>query len=339
MDDERCESANATTMGQMVDLATLTSQPLLGPEFPLPLDRPFTTAQARASGLTYRALAGLVDAGLLRRVLKGVLVPSQVEDTIDLRLRALALVVPPDCVVCDWTAVWLYTGMLRPGQHLEVPPVCLFKHGGRDRLRNSLCDSGERTFLPEDLVQISGFWVTTPLRTAWDVGRLSHRDVAISGLDALLRHGEFAQAELLDGLPRFRGMRGVVQLRDLAPRADPRAQSGPESVLRLRWTDVTSLPTPEPQVPIVDDLGREIYYLDLGVPDLRFACEYDGVEFHSSDDDRTHDRERRAWIEEHRGWIIEVVRKENVFGSRRDVERILHAGIARARRRAGGLRA
>jgi hypothetical protein len=325
----------ATTIGQMVDLATFTSRPLLGPDFPLPLERPFTTAQARSAGLTYRALAALVDAGLLRRVIKGVLVAAQVRDGIELRLSALALVVPPDCVVCDWTAVWLYTGMLPPGQHLEVPPVRLFKHGGHDRLRNTLCDSGERTFLPEDLVEISGLWVTTPLRTAWDVGRLSHRDVAISGLDALLRLGDFGQAELLEGIPRFRGMRGVVQLRDLAPRADPRAQSGPESVLRLRWTDLTSLPVPEPQVPILDDSGREIYYLDLGVRELRFACEYDGAEFHSSDDDRAHDRQRRTWIEDNRDWIIEVVRKENVFGANRDVERILYEGVARARRRVG----
>jgi putative AbiEi antitoxin of type IV toxin-antitoxin system len=319
----------------MVDLASFTSGPLLGPSFPLPLERPFTTAQARDAGLTYRALAGLVDAGLLRRVIKGVLVSNQVADGIDLRLRALALVVPPDCVVCDWTAVWLYTGMLPPGQHREIPPVCLFKHRGHDRLRNALCDSGERTFVPDDLVEMAGFWVTTPIRTAWDVGRLSGRDVAISGLDALLRLGDFGKAELLAGLPRFRGMRGVVQLRDLAPRADPRAQSGPESVLRLRWTDLSSLPAPEPQVPILDDSGREIYYLDLGVPELRFACEYDGVEFHSSDHDRTHDRERRTWIEDNRGWIIVVVRKENVFGVNRDVERILYEGVARARRRVG----
>jgi hypothetical protein len=322
-------------MGQMIELATFTSRPLLGPDFPLPPDRPFTTAQARAAGLTYRTLKGLVDAGLLRRVLKGVLVATQVPDGLELRLRALALVVPPGCVVCDWTAVWLYTGMLPPGQHLEVPPVCLYKHKGHDRLRNALCDSGERTFLPGDVAERGGFWVTTPLRTAWDIGRLSPRDHAMGGLDALLGLGEFDRVELLEGIPRFRGMRGVVQLRDLAPRADPRAQSGPESVLRMRWTDLPSLPAPEPQVPILDDRGREIYYLDLGVRDLRFACEYDGVEFHSSDDDRAHDHERRRWIEDNRGWIIAVVTKENVFGPQRDVERILYEGIARARRRVG----
>ncbi len=321
----------------MVDLLPLVSQPLLGPGFPLPLDRPFTAAQARAAGLTYRDLSSLVDAGLLRRVVKGVLVATQLPDGIDLRLRALALVAPPGCVVVDWTAVWLWTGQLPPGQHRAVPPLCVFKVAGRDRLRNSLCHSGERSFLSEDLVEIGGLWITSPLRTAWDIGRLSARDLAIAGLDALFRLDEFGRDEFLGGFPRFRGQRGVVQLRELGPLADPRSQSGPESVLRLRWADLRSLPAPVPQVPILDDSGREIYYLDLGVPELRFACEYDGAEFHSSDEDREHDRARRAWIEENRGWIIEVVRKENVFGPTRDVERILYDGIARARRRIGEL--
>jgi hypothetical protein len=319
----------------MVDLLPLISQPILGPDFPMPLDRPFTAAEARAKGLTYRDLSSLVDAGLLRRVVKGVLVAVQVPDGIDLRLRALALIAPPGCVVVDWTAVWLWTGLLPPGHHLTVPPLSVFKHAGRDRLRNTLCHSGERSFLPDDLVELGGLCITSPLRTAWDVGRLSHRDRAISALDALLRLGSFSQDEMLDGIRRFRGQRGVVQLRELAPLADPRSQSGAESVLRLRWEDLPSLPSPVPQVPICDDTGREIYYLDLGVPELRFACEYDGAEFHSSDEQREHDRRRRAWITQNRGWIIEVVRKENVFGPTRDVERILYEGIARARRRLG----
>jgi hypothetical protein len=319
----------------MADLLAFTTQPILGPDFPLALDRPFTAAQAQAAGLTYRNLATLVEAGLLRRLVKGVLVAAQVPDGIELRLRALALIAPPGCVVVDWTAVWLWTGLLPPGQHLTVPPLCVFKHAGKDRLRNALCHSGERSFLADDLVELDGLCITTPLRTAWDVGRLSHRDLAISALDALLRLGSFSQDELVDGVTRFRGYRGVVQLRSLAPLADPRSQSGPESVLRLRWEDLSSLPRPVPQVPICDDAGREIYYLDLGVPELRFACEYDGAEFHSSEEDREHDRVRRSWIEEHRGWIIEVVRKENVFGQARDVERILYEGVARARRRLG----
>ena len=315
----------------MSQLSLFTSGALLGPGFPLPLDVPFTTRRALAEGVTRRTLSRLAEEGYLRRLLRGVYVAAQAADDLLLRAAALQLLVPPDAVVVDWTAVWLWTGMLPFGHHLEIPPVSMFLPPGR-RLRNGLCISGERTFLPGDLTTVGGLTVTAPLRTAWDIGRLSHRDNAIAGLDALLRLGVFDLAELTGGVERFKGQRGVVQLRDLAPRADGRAESGPESVLRLRWTDMTHLPTPQPQVPILDHRGVEIYRLDLGVAELRFAAEYDGDEFHSSDEDREHDRERREWIERNYGWIIEPVRKENVFGSTRDIEFILNEGITRARR-------
>lgn len=312
-----------------------TDDALLGADFPLPIGRPFTASQAEAAGITRAVLRRLLRDHYVRRLVKGVFVAAQATDSLLLRTRALLLVAPEDAVIVDWTAVWLYTGLLPPNQHLEVPPVSLFRPRGRGRLRNSLCTSGERSFTGEDLVTIEGLSVTTPLRTAWDIGRLAHRDMAIGALDALLRLGEFTKEEMTTGVERFRKQRGVVQLRDLAPRADGRAESMGESVLRLRWSDLRSLPRPEPQVPILDAHGRAIYYLDLGVPDLRFAAEYDGEEHHSSAQDREHDRKRRSWIEQNRGWIIEPVRKRNVFGATRDVERILYKGIRRARRRLG----
>ena len=96
---------------------------------------------------------------------------------------------------------------------------------------------------------IEGVVTTTLLRTALDLGRLAHRDLAIGALDALLRHGEFSSEELLDGVARFRGQRGVVQLRALAPLTAPRAESPGESVLRLRWLDIPNRPRPRPQGP------------------------------------------------------------------------------------------
>lgn len=309
--------------------------PLLPAHCPLPLDRPFATAEALTAGFTYRDLRTLVNAGLLRRVLKGVLVAAQVQDGLKMRLAALQLVVPLDCVVVDWTAVWLYTGLLPPHQHLEVPPICFFKRVPGRRLKNNVCSSGERSFVTGDLAVVSGLTASTPLRTAWDMGRLAHRDQAIGILDALLALGVFTQQELLDGVERFRGMRGVVQLRELALKADPRSGSMAESTLRLRWEDIGSLPSPTLQVPIVDDGGREIYYLDLGVPELRFACEYDGVEFHTSAEAREHDRQRREWISDQRGWYIVVVTRDNVFGPQRDIERILIEGVRAARHRLG----
>jgi hypothetical protein len=273
----------------------------------------------------------LLRDGLVRRLVKGVYVAAQVPDSVALRTQALALVVPDQAVVTDWTAVWLYTGLLPPGAHLVVPPVSMHLPPGRGRLRNGLCDSGERSFLSSDLTVVGGLTVTTPLRTAWDIGRHPPRELAIAGLDELLKLPEVPRDAFLMGVERFRGRRHVVQLRELAPLADPRSESPGESVARLRWLDLATLPEPEPQVPVLADDGRPVFWLDLGVPELRFALEYDGELFHSTVADRAHDERRRAWIRS-RGWTVVVVRKENVFGPTRDIERILVEGIRSARR-------
>jgi hypothetical protein len=316
----------------------LAARPLLDDAFPLPTTVPFSTAEAAAAGVGKHRLSALTKAGLLRRVLKGVYVAAQVSDSLLVRAQALACVVPDGAAITDWTACWLWTGILPPGQHLDVPPVCIFRFAGKGRLRNQLCSSGERTFLPEDLVQLEGICVTTPLRTAWDLGRLAHRDMAFAALDALLRLRAFSMGQMLDGVERFKGQRGVVQLRSLAPLADPRAESPGESVLRLRWLDLPSLPPPTPQVPILGPDGREIYRLDLGVEEIRFAAEYDGEEFHSSDEDKEHDKERREILSRGYHWVIKPVGKTNVFGVHRDVERILYEGVLEARRALGKFR-
>lgn len=312
--------------------ASYSTGPVLGPDFPLPLDRPFTGRQALDAGISAKVLRRLDREGYVRRLLRGVYVAAQAPDALLLRAEALALVVPEHAVVVDWTAVWLFTGLLPPGDHLRVPPVSLFRQAGHGRLRNELCRSGERTFVRGDVTDLHDLSVTTPLRTAWDIGRFAHRDLAIGALDGLLRTGAFTPAELLDGVERFRRQRGVVQLRALAPLADGRAESPGESLLRLRWHDLPGLPQPEPQVPIHDDRGFEVFRLDLGVRELRFAVEYDGADFHSLADDVEHDRARRAWISERRGWLIVPVTRASLSGPGRDIEERLVHGVAEARR-------
>jgi hypothetical protein len=312
---------------------TLAAGILLGPEFPLPLDEPFTFRQALDNGVSVKRLRRLHDRGFVRRLLKGVYVAAQAPDDLLLRTRALALVVPPDSVVVDWTAVWLYTGMLPPNGHLDVPPVTLFRHAGRGRLRNDLCRSGERTFIPDDIQDVLGLRVTTPLRTSWDVGRFVHPDSAIGAMDALMRTGLVDRDELLKGVRRFRRQRWVTRLRLLAPQVDGRSESPGESLLRLRWLTTPDMPYPQPQVPIFDDHGRQIFRLDMGDPGLRYAAEYDGVEHHTSTADREHDHARRSWITEHRAWVIDVFLKDDLTTeSHPRTELRLRDGIERARR-------
>jgi hypothetical protein len=85
-------------------------------------------------------------------------------------------------------------------------------------------------------------------------------------------------------------------------------------------------------VPVEDEHGRVVFRLDLGCPELRYAAEYDGAEFHSLDEDVEHDLERRAWIEGRRGWVVDVFRRKNLVRPLRDVEDRLIAGTTRARR-------
>jgi hypothetical protein len=307
--------------------------PFLDDTFPLPLDAPFTYAQARSEGISRDVLGQLCSLALVRRPIKGVYVASQLGDSVELRARALRLVVPEDCVICDRHAGWLHGAemVLAPNEHLELRPISVFRPSGMGRLRNGLCEGGERNLIPSDVMELHGLRVTTALRTAWDMGRQRNRDAALAGLDAMLRLGVDRQ-DLNVGVSRFAGMRWVTVLRELAPLADARAESPGESVLRLRWID-TGLPFPTPQVPVVLSGGRRVY-LDCAHPATRVAAEYNGAEWHTGPAQVEHDRRRSSEIEE-TGWVLEPVWASNLWGSTQDVERILFAAFVEARRRFG----
>lgn len=307
------------------------SVPLLGDEFPLPVERPFTTGQAQHVGLDGRALGRLLRVGLIRRIVRGVLVANQVPDSIQLRCQAVALVTPCNAVVTDTTAGWLHGAemVLAPNAHLHTVRVACFHRTPGCRSRASFCDSGERTMPHSDVTEIGGLLVTTRLRSALDMGRLLPRDRALAALDAMLRIGGFEVDDLCAGAERFKGFRGVRQLRSLAPVADGRSQSPGESALRLHWLDALDLPRPRPQVPVPGPAGQ-VYYLDLGVEELRFAAEYDGLEWHGPDR-AAYDAARREWISRSLGWEIAVFTKEHVFGPRADAGIRLRGALREAR--------
>lgn len=303
---------------------------LLGPGFPLPLDAPFTQDIAAQASLSRAQLRWLVDAGFVRRVLRGVYAASQAPDSVLFRAQALALVVPECAVVTDRTAAWLHgVPILERGAHLVAPPVSVCETVD-SRVRRDGVDGRRRQLLDSDIMEVRGVRVTTPLRTGLDLGRRLWRFDALAALDGVLRIGVDHDVLLAEG-ERFRGHRGVRQLRALSPLADPRAESPGESALRLHWYDA-GLPRPEPQHGILDDWGREVYRLDVPLPGVRYAAEYDGVEFHSSPEHRDHDRERREWIARERHWSIDVFTKDDVYARRTDITDRLRAGFLQAKK-------
>lgn len=306
---------------------------LLGPDFPLALDLPFTAEAARAAGITRHHLTHLHRQGFVRRLLRGVYVAAQTEDSQLLRATAIKLVVPDRAVVTDESAAWLAGArmVLPPGSHLEVPPVTVFISERGKRLRNQLCSSGTRDLEATDVVEMHGVRMTTPLRTALDLGRLRRRDHALACLDQLLALGAFTQDDLVRATTRFAGFRGVRQLRVLAPLADPRSESPGESALRLRFHDA-GLPDPVPQFEVVQD-GQFLGRADLALPELRFIAEYDGEEWHGPER-QAHDLRRRSLMRES-GWTVVVLRRANVYGHRQDAVALLQSGVREARRSLG----
>jgi hypothetical protein len=120
----------------------------------------------------------------------------------------------------------------------------------------------------------------------------------------------------------------VTNLRVLGPLADGRAESPGESALRLAWWDA-GLPEPTPQLEFWED-GVLIARADLGNEDLGYVAEYDGVEWHTTEAQRLHDRERRDAMADH-GYVVDAFTRVNVYGQRRNAEQLLVLGARRAR--------
>lgn len=245
---------------------------------------------------------------LLRRVLRGVYQRCDEPDTQQTRARAVALVVQPFAVVCDRTAAWLHGVDTFAYRELEIlPPTETWVLRDQPRLRREGCVGGRRDLAAVDVMHLDGTRVTTPLRTACDLGASLPRGEALAALDGFMRVHQLSRDDLQGILPRYRRRRGVIQLRQLVALADERSESPGESMTRLAIID-RGFPDPEPQYWVCED-GRQVWRLDLCYPKHKVAIEYDGSAFHDSPEQRAHDEERRRWLRK-RGWTVIVVRKD-----------------------------
>jgi hypothetical protein len=275
-------------------------------EFPT---HPFTVSIAREQGISRRRIATALKQRILVRLLHGVYARADIPLSVADRAAAVALVVSPHAIVCDRTAAWIWCVDCFRFRELDVvPPLELFTLRGHRAPQREHVRGGQRDLIAVDYVLVNGVRVTTPLRTALDLGcRLPRRD-ALAAIDALLRAYGLTRADLFRCLHRFAGRRGVVQLRELVALADPRAESQGESWTRLEIID-HGLARPELQWWVMDGGARK-YRIDLAYPKAKIAIEYNGDEHHTSEEDRAADAESRAWLEMN-GWTIIVFDKHS----------------------------
>jgi hypothetical protein len=270
--------------------------------FPYP---PFTAVDGREAGISRQRLRHLVKQRQVRRVMRGVYQSTAATDTIENRARAASLVMPPFAVVCDRTAAWIHGIDTVRYRELEMLPpldVVVLRHSRR--MDRSEWRNGERDLASGDVMRIGDIRVTTPLRTALDLGCKLSRTDALAAVDQFMRVHGLSHDDLAQELPRYFRRRGVVQLRAIVAVADPRSEAPSESWIRMIIIDA-GLPPPELQYSVVVD-GAERYRLDLAYPKHRICVEYDGVEFHTSPQDREADRVRREWLRA-AGWTVVVL--------------------------------
>ncbi|MBM9459644.1 DUF559 domain-containing protein [Nocardioides sp. zg-536] len=274
---------------------------------------PVTAGHLRELGITRSTLRRMVREGVVRHVTRDVYVAADLEDSVELRCRAIARVVRPHQVVCDRTAAWLWGVDAFAYGELDDPPIETAALRGSTPCRRAAVQGHTRDLSPDDVCTVAGVRLTTPLRTALDLGCTLHRREALAALDAFRRLHGLSLGLLSTACTRYARRRGVVQLRELIALSDPLAESARESWTRLAILDA-GLPAPELQVWVhVDGVPR--YRLDLAYRRRRVAIEYDGWEAHHRDpEQREHDDERRRWLRE-QGWTVVVVRAGDFTGA------------------------
>jgi hypothetical protein len=161
----------------------------------------------------------------------------------------------------------------------------------------------------EELGGIAGLPVTTPLRTAFDIGRRGRLGEAVARLDALGNATGFTAEDVLTLASHHSRARGVCQLRAALGLYDPGAASPKESWLRMLLINA-GFPRPTTQIPITSPDGSRQYYLDMGWEDVMVAAEYDGEQHRLDPAVYTYDIQRSEDIAE-LGWLRVRVVKRN----------------------------
>jgi hypothetical protein len=176
----------------------------------------------------------------------------------------------------------------------------------------------------DEIVMVAGVAVTSPVRTALDLGCWYPTTTAVAGIDALARATEIKAAEVELLARRYAGRRGIARARQAIRLFDAGAQSPKESWLRLVLIQA-GLPLPRTQIPVLDAFGSAIAYLDMGWEDVKVAVEYDG-DHHRSDRSQYNWDIRRLERLQHLGWVVIRV----VAGDRpADIIRRVRAAFAR----------
>lgn len=273
--------------------------------------------------------AGLVTWGQLRgprfqRLFPDIYAPaSEKGPPLKLRSRGAGLLVDGRGAVSGYSAAEMLGAACAPkGAPAEVTV------SGRQRQHPGLLIHRDR--LARDEVQrVGGLWVTTPLRTAFDLARRLDFVEGVVAVDALANRHRFHPDMLLHLSARHRGARGVDRIPEVLTHATRWSGSPMESRLRMIIVGA-GLPLPELQWVVQDMRARTAIWLDMAWPELKIAIEYEG-DGHAAQEVVLRDVCRYTRLVDD-GWRIYRYTKYEVYGEPRKII----TQLTRARQRSRG---
>jgi very-short-patch-repair endonuclease len=225
----------------------------------------FRGSQAVACGALTR---GQLRGPLVRRLRRNVYTAASRQVTHELQCRAVALALPAGAVITGRSAATVRgVRLCWPEDDVQVlaPPEMRLGHRSGLDVRRTAIESGE--WQPW-----AGGRLATPMRLALDLLLARPLPDAVADLDAVLRAGIVERAAVAR-MAAERSDNGIVAARRAVELADRRAESLPESKLRVHLVLDGLAPVPQYWI---EDRGDRIARVDLALPEHKLAIEYDG---------------------------------------------------------------
>ena len=255
------------------------------------LAEPFVGSEAIADGVLrkHQLRAGY------RAIFPDVYATKGAELTLDQRARAAWLWSHRLGILMGLTAAALHGAKWVDAKL----PVELVAHNARPPAGVRTHDLSVR---PDERMLLGDLPVTTPRRTAFDIGRRTPTRSTVARMDALLRATGLRVEDITATAAHHPGARGLRQLETVLALVDAGSQSPRETWLRLTLIEA-GFPRPQTQIVVPCPDSFTTYYLDMGWEELMVGVEYDGDQHRTDRWQYARDSRRREDLERH-GWIV-----------------------------------
>ncbi|MFT7869547.1 MULTISPECIES: DUF559 domain-containing protein [Amycolatopsis] len=246
-----------------------------------------------------RAVLKGLATGVLAQPWRGVLIHAADSLNLPTLAQAALIHVGPPAVLSGATSLALHgiSAVADTTIQLSVPPE------KRARSKPGLVVH-RAEYQPADVLELKGLPVFSLDLALADHLCSGDDRTAFAGVDQAMAglpddHRQTLRKNVRDRLIDRRDRRGIHRAQMLLALATGKAESPPESILRLIVVEA-GFPVPEAQLEITTVDGRRLYVLDIAWPELRIALEYDGFAAH--EERHEHDAERDERMAG-RGWV------------------------------------